>query len=103
MKTENLVYEPVAGLTIQRAFEDAISMAKEHGKPVTAIINDVVMQVTEKTKAQQAVAVFRKKLQAQYEAECRAYERRKKCEENRRKYRQRKNSKRPIKKQREHD
>jgi len=99
MKQEELIYDPAVGLTIQQAFEEAIAIAKKHGKPVTANINDIVMKVTSKTKAMNAVALFQKKLQAQYEAECRTYERRKKCEENRKKYRQRKKTKRSIKKQ----
>ena len=75
-KEKGLIYEPVAGLTIIGAFLEAIKMAKEHGKPVHAIINDIEMNVTAKTNAVKAVATYQKKNKERYEAEIRAYEQR---------------------------
>jgi len=77
-KQKGLIYEPVAGLTIMGAFLEAIKMAKEAGKPVHAIINDIEMDVTAKTNAKRAVATYQKKNKEKFEAEMRAYAQRQK-------------------------
>ena len=73
-KKKSLIYEPVAGLTIIGAFMEAIKIAKEAGKPVHAIINDIEMDVTAKTNAKRAVATYQRKNKAKFEAEMRAYQ-----------------------------
>ena len=46
MKENDLIYEPVAGLTIKEALARAVLMAKKNDKPVKAIINDIEMNIT---------------------------------------------------------
>lgn len=77
-KEKGLIYEPVAGLTILAAFLEAIKMAKDTGRPVHAIINDIEMNVTARTNPKRAVASYQKQNKAKFEAEMRAYEARQK-------------------------
>ena len=73
-KEKSVVYEPVVGLTIMMAILEAIKLAKDTGKPVRAVINDIEMNITAKTNAKRAETLYQKRNQAKYEAEVRAYE-----------------------------
>ena len=77
-KEKRLIYEPVAGLTIMGAFLEAIKMAKDAGKPVHAIINDIEMDIPAKTNAKRAVTTYQKKNKEKFEAEMRTYAQRQK-------------------------
>ena len=59
IKKGELVYDPVAGLTIKQAINGAIFESKKnHGEHVHAIINDVHMHITGKTSPDRAYDAF---------------------------------------------
>ena len=62
-------FVPVAGPTIEEAVESAVKMAKASGKTVIMDINDIVMVVTATTKAEEAVDLYRNRLNFKYEFE----------------------------------
>ena len=66
MKKDFIVYDPVAGLTILQAIQDAIDLAKRNDKTVKANINDVNMTFTRKTKPTDALKLFHKRLNILY-------------------------------------
>ena len=68
-KEQNLIYKPVAGLTVLKAFTEVVEMAQQSGRSVHAIVNDIELDISPKMRAVQAVAVFQKKLEARYAAE----------------------------------
>ncbi len=72
IKQGELVYDPVAGLTIQEALARAIIMAKQQEKHVHAIINDVHMHINPDTSLQLAHGAYKKIADAQYQAALRA-------------------------------
>ena len=75
IKKGELVYDPVAGLTIQEAVARAIIMSKQEGKHVHAIINDVHMHINPDTSLKLAYNAYKKIADAQYQAALRACER----------------------------
>ena len=75
IKKGELVYDPVAGLTIKDAVARAIIMAKQEGKHVHAIINDVHMHINPDTSLKLAYSAYKKIADAQYQAALRACER----------------------------
>ena len=68
IKKGELVYDPVAGLTIKDALARAIIMAKKANTHVHAIINDVHMHINPDTPLILAQGAYKKIADAQYQA-----------------------------------
>ena len=66
MKKDFIVYDPVAGLTILQALENAINLAKKTNKIVKANINDVDMTFSKNTKVAVSLRIFHKRLNELY-------------------------------------
>ena len=64
---EELTYLPVAGLSIKEALARAILLSKKNDKPVKALINDIEINVTEKTNLKFAYDEYQIKLVYKYE------------------------------------
>ena len=64
MKDDFINYDPVAGMTILQAIEEAIILAKTNDKTVKSNINDVEMTFTKETKLPEALKLFHKRLGA---------------------------------------
>lgn len=64
-----MTYVPVAGLTIKEALSRAIKLSKDNKQPVMAIINDVVMNVDDKTCVTKALIDYHQKLKLKYYVE----------------------------------
>ena len=75
IKKGELVYDPVAGLTIKDAVARAIIMAKKEGNHVHAIINDVHMHINPDTSLKLAYSAYKKIADAKYQEALRACER----------------------------
>ena len=73
-KEKYMIYDPPVGLTIEEAFARAILLSKKTGQPINAIVNDIEMVVTDKTNLKKVVDSFRKKIEANYVAECKRAE-----------------------------
>lgn len=66
MKKDFIIYDPVAGLTILQAIEDAIELAKKNDKIVKSNINDVEMTFSKNTKVAESLKIFHRRLNALY-------------------------------------
>ena len=75
IKKGELVYDPIAGLTIKDAVARAIIMAKKEGDHVHAIINDVHMHINPDTSLRLAYSAYKKIADAKYQEALRACER----------------------------
>jgi len=75
IKKGELVYDPVAGLTIKDAVARAIIMAKQENKHVHAIINDVHMHINPDTSLKLAYNAYKEIADAQYQEALRACQR----------------------------
>ena len=64
---EELTYLPVAGLSIKEALARAILLSKKNNKSVKALINDIEINVTEKTNLKFAYDEYQIKLVYKYE------------------------------------
>ena len=65
-KEDPIIYEPVAGLTIKEAFARAILMSQKEGKPIKALVNDIEIDVTNKTDLKLVVQEYQNKLKEKY-------------------------------------
>ena len=74
IKKGELVYDPVAGLTIADALAQAIIMSKKANGHVHVIINDVHMHICPETTLKRAHEAYKKICDAQYQAALRACE-----------------------------
>ena len=68
-KKKRFVYEPVAGLTIIGAIREAVQIASKRGEPITAVMNDVRLTITEKSDTRKKLEEFHRKLIARYARE----------------------------------
>lgn len=66
MKKDFIVYDPVAGLTILQALENAINLAKKTDKIVKSNINDVEMTFSKNTKVAESLKIFHRRLNELY-------------------------------------
>lgn len=64
--TNNIVFEPVAGYTIQIAIKEAIEMAAEKHQIVRLEMNDIVLNVTEGSTVPEVKALYLKLLNQKY-------------------------------------
>ena len=67
MKKDFIEYDPVAGMTILAAIEEAVNLAKKHDKKVKAEINDIKMTFSKKTDPKVALKRFRRRLADRFE------------------------------------
>ena len=83
IQKDELVYDPVAGLTIEDALAQAIIMSKKTNEHVHAIINDIHMYINPQTSLKIAHAAYKKVSDAKYRAALRACEKLKRIGVNR--------------------
>ena len=66
MKKDFIIYDPVAGMTILAAIEEAVKLAKTYDKKVKADINDIKMTFSKKTDSKKALKRYHERLHALY-------------------------------------
>ena len=74
IKKGELVYDPVAGLTIEEALAQAIIISQKANNHVHAIINDIHLHIHPQTSLKLAYAAYKKITDARYKAALRACE-----------------------------
>ena len=62
-------YNPVAGLTIRQALQNAKTTASMEHKNVVANLNDVIMCISSRTNVDKALQLYAEKLALKYEVE----------------------------------
>ena len=63
---DRIIFTPVAGWTIKRAIAYSIDIAIKEKKPVTIDINDIILNVTEKSNLLDVNSLYLKLLNEKY-------------------------------------
>ena len=62
-----ILFEPVAGYTIQLAIREAIQLAQKNNKPVKLNINDFIMDINKKSDFMKTMKLYEALLSKRYE------------------------------------
>ena len=62
-----ILFEPVAGYTIQLAIQEAIQLAQKNNKPVKLNINDFIMDINKKSDFMKTMKLYETLLKKRYE------------------------------------